>query len=125
MGGGAVHLAFDDFRIDLHATIIDHNVVKNPGFVGTLVHLHHGIGMYRGLHELDGPEGNGEFLKIEFAEGTVVYVPVARIDLVQRYVGTGRTPRLSKVGGTEWTSRKQKVSEAVEELAEDLLESAP
>jgi len=88
---------------------------------GPVVHLHHGIGMYRGLAELEGPEGVGEFLRIEFAEGTLVYVPVARIDLVQRYVGTGRRPRLSKVGGSDWTSRKKKVSEAVEELAEDLL----
>ena len=86
-----------------------------------VVHLHHGIGMFRGLSELEGPDGMGEFLKLEFAEGTIVYVPVARIDLVQRYVGTGRTPRLSKVGGTEWSNRKKKVSEAVEELAEDLL----
>ncbi len=88
---------------------------------GPIVHLHHGIGLYRGLVQLESDEGMGEFLKVEFAEGTVVYVPVARIDLVQRYVGTGRPPRLSKVGGQDWTNRKKKVSEAVAQLAEDLL----
>ncbi len=88
-----------------------------------VVHLHHGIGMYRGLVELENQGQLGEYLQLEFAEGTVVYVPVARIDLVQRYVGTGRRPRLSKVGGQEWTRRKQKVSEAVEELAERLLDT--
>jgi len=90
---------------------------------GPVVHLHHGIGLYRGLVELEGRDGVGEYLKIEFAEGTIVYVPVARIDLVQRYVGTGRRPQLSKLGGQEWGKRKQKVSAAVEELAAALLET--
>ncbi len=88
-----------------------------------VVHLHHGIGVFRGLVTLEGKDGSGEFLKVEFAEGTLVYVPVARIDLVQRYVGTGRTPRLSKLGSPEWGHRKAKVEAAVEELAEDLLET--
>ncbi|MDA1193997.1 MAG: transcription-repair coupling factor [Planctomycetota bacterium] len=86
-----------------------------------VVHLHHGIGMYRGLVELENQGETGEYLQIEFAEGTIVYVPVARIDLVQRYIGTGRRPRLSKLGGQEWAKRKAKVSAAVEELAERLL----
>ncbi len=88
---------------------------------GPVVHLHHGIGLYRGLVELEGNEGTGEYLKVEFAEGTIVYVPVARIDLVQRYIGTGRRPKLSKLGGQDWTKRKKKVSAAVEELADQLL----
>ncbi|MDF1702944.1 MAG: CarD family transcriptional regulator, partial [Planctomycetota bacterium] len=88
-----------------------------------VVHLHHGIGMYRGLVELENQGQTGEYLQLEFAEGTIVYVPVARIDLVQRYVGTGRRPKLSKIGGQEWSKRKAKVSEAVEELAEQLLET--
>ncbi len=86
-----------------------------------VVHLHHGIGLFRGLLMLDGPDGPGEFLRLDFAEGTIVYVPVARIDLVQRYVGTGVRPRLSKLGGTDWASRKQSVEAAVEEVAEELL----
>lgn len=86
-----------------------------------VVHLHHGIGLFRGLVTLEGPSGPGEFLQMEFAEGTTVYVPVARIDLVQRYVGTGRPPRLSRLGSPEWGKRKQKVAMAVEDLAKDLL----
>jgi transcription-repair coupling factor (superfamily II helicase) len=86
-----------------------------------VVHMHHGIGIFRGLVTLDGPDGPGEFLRLSFAEGTTVYVPVARIDLVQRYVGTGARPRLSKLGGTDWTSRTKDVVAAVEELAEELL----
>jgi transcription-repair coupling factor (superfamily II helicase) len=87
-----------------------------------VVHLHHGIGLYRGLVTLDGKDGPGEFLRVEFAEGTTVYVPVARIDLVQRYVGTGRPPRLSRLGGAEWAARRKRVEAAVADLAEELLE---
>jgi transcription-repair coupling factor (superfamily II helicase) len=90
---------------------------------GLVVHLHHGIGIFRGLQTIEGPDGEGEYLLVEFAEGTKVFVPVSRIDLVQRYVGSGRHPRLSKVGGVEWERRKQKVAAAVEELADELLET--
>lgn len=88
---------------------------------GLVVHLHHGIGIFRGLETLENLDGPGEYLRLEFAEGTIVFVPVARIDLVQRYIGTGRTPRLSKIGGTEWKKRKARVEAAVEELADDLI----
>lgn len=88
---------------------------------GLIVHLHHGIGIYRGLRTLEADDGEGEYLLLEFAEGTKVYVPVTRIDLVQRYVGSGRQPRLSKIGGQDWNTRKKKVAAAVAELADDLL----
>src|SRR6185503_8184608 len=75
-----------------------------------VVHLHHGIGIFRGLVAGDVKREPGQFLAIEFEGKTTLHVPVARIDLVQRYVGTGRRPRLSKLGGTEWGARKQKVA---------------
>ncbi|HVG94500.1 MAG TPA: transcription-repair coupling factor, partial [Planctomycetota bacterium] len=85
-----------------------------------VVHLLHGIGIFRGLASAS-EAGGAQSLKIEFAEGTVLFVPVARIDLVQRYVGTGKRPRLSRVGGAEWAQRKAKVEKAVLEFAEGLL----
>jgi transcription-repair coupling factor (superfamily II helicase) len=88
-----------------------------------VVHLHHGIGVFRRLVTTDGPSGPSQSLEVEFAEGTRLFVPVARIDLLQRYVGTGRRPRLSKVGGTEWAGRKAKVEAAVEDVALELLET--
>ncbi len=92
-----------------------------PG--GLVVHRHHGIGLFHGLTTIEGPDGAGDYLEIGFAEGTRVFVPVHRIDLVQRYVGTGRTPRLSTIGGTEWARRTKRVEEAVEQLALHLLET--
>jgi transcription-repair coupling factor (superfamily II helicase) len=92
-----------------------------------VVHLHHGIGIFRGLAPLAasgvaGAPKSAQALKIEFAEGTTIFVPVARIDLVQRYVGTGRRPRLSTIGGTEWAAKKAKVADAVLEFATGLLD---
>ncbi|MDJ0973670.1 MAG: transcription-repair coupling factor [Planctomycetota bacterium] len=126
------HIAYDDLAdLPMHerkpdkrrrrSRPIDNFLELEQG--GLVVHLHHGIGLFRGLETIEGPDGEGEYLKLEFAEGTIVYVPVARIDLVQRYIGTGRSPRLSKLGGVEWATRKKKVAKAVEELADDLLET--
>ena len=96
----------------------DHLELRSGGLV---VHRHHGIGVFHGMESLTGPEGEGEYLRLGFAEGTDVYVPVHRIDLVQRYVGSGRTPRLSKIGGTTWAKKRKRVERAVESLALDLL----
>ncbi len=86
-----------------------------------VVHLQHGIGVFRGLVQGKGADAGSQFLKVEFAEGTSIFVPVSRIDLIQRYVGTGRKPRLSTIGGTDWASKKARVTAAVEEVATALL----
>ena len=56
-----------------------------------VVHVNHGIARYRGLHFVDqSAEHAEETLLLEFAEGTKLYVPIAKIDLVQKYVGGGK-----------------------------------
>jgi transcription-repair coupling factor (superfamily II helicase) len=88
-----------------------------------VVHLSHGIARYRGMHELDKNGQREEHLILEFAGGTRVYVPAAKIDLVQKYVGGSRSdPELSKLGGTGWQHRKDKVQAAVMDLASDMVE---
>src|SRR5262245_35646072 len=60
---------------------------------------------------------------LEFAEGTKLYVPVAKIDLVQKYVGGGKAePTLSKIGSSSWEKRKKRVAEAVVDLAQELID---
>ena len=70
----------------------------------------------------DGLDRNGheeEHLILEFRDGVRVYVPASKIDLVQKYVGGGKTePELSKLGGTGWQSRKDKVQAAVLDIVE-------
>jgi transcription-repair coupling factor (superfamily II helicase) len=91
-----------------------------------VVHVSHGIARYRGLHVVDreGPHDHAEeTLLLEFAEGTKLYVPIAKIDLVQKYVGGGRgEPALSKIGTSGWEKRKSRVAEAVIDLAAELID---
>ncbi|MDA1040764.1 MAG: transcription-repair coupling factor, partial [Planctomycetota bacterium] len=72
-----------------------------------VVHVAHGIGRYRGLKLLEKQGRTEEFLEIEFAESTKIYVPASAIDLVQKYVGGGKlSPKLAKVGGALWEKQK-------------------
>ena len=89
-----------------------------------VVHVNHGIARYRGLHLRERDLGHDEeTLLIEFAEGTKLYVPIAKIDLVQKYVGGGRgDPPLSKIGSSSWDKRKARVAEAVVDLAAELID---
>lgn len=89
----------------------------------TVVHASHGIGKFLRMekHERDGKLQ--EFLVIEYRDGAKLYVPVSKIDLVQRYLG-GRegTPLLDRLGGRGWQRRKKVVESAVRDLASELLE---
>jgi len=88
-----------------------------------VVHVSHGIARYRGMRVLDKHGQNEEHLILEFRDGVRVYVPASKIDLVQKYVGGSRTdPELSKLGGTSWERKKQKVEEAVLDLASEMVD---
>ncbi len=88
-----------------------------------VVHLSHGIGLYRGLHTIDKNGQRIEHLTIEFDQGAKIYVPASRIGLVQRYVGgTKTTPRLAKIGGQSWAKQKKAAESAVTDMAAELLE---
>ncbi len=88
------------------------------------MHVNHGIARYRGLQFVDKSDEHAEeTLLLEFAEGTKLYVPIAKIDLVQKYVGGGKAaPVLSKIGSSTWEKRKKRVAEAVVDLAQELLD---
>lgn len=87
-----------------------------------IVHLSHGIGRYRGMKLLEKEGQTEEHLHLEFKDAVKLFVPVTLIHLVQKYVGGGKiTPELSKVGGTGWAKKKQKVAEAVSDMASDML----
>ncbi|HZW30716.1 MAG TPA: transcription-repair coupling factor [Isosphaeraceae bacterium] len=89
-----------------------------------VVHVNHGIARYRGLHLMPrSDEHDEETLLLEFAEGTKLYVPIAKIDLVQKYVGGGKAaPTLSRIGSSTWEKRKKRVAEAVVDLAQELID---
>jgi transcription-repair coupling factor (superfamily II helicase) len=88
-----------------------------------VVHSDHGIGVFVGLvhRTIDGIER--EYLCVEYADEAQLFVPVHQADRLTRYVGPdSRSPSLSRLGGTEWRSVKANVKEAVQEVAEDLLD---
>ncbi len=88
-----------------------------------VVHVDHGIGKYAGLVQRTQEGVLQEFLCIEYAEQDQLYVPIHHADRLTRYVGAdGHVPVMSRLGGGNWNTTKQKVREAVQEMAGDLLE---
>ena len=87
-----------------------------------VVHITHGIARYRGLVQFEKAGEHQEFLDLEFADSVRLYVPVTKIDLVQKYVGSAARPTLSKLGGDAWEKRKKAAREAVQSMALELLE---
>jgi transcription-repair coupling factor (superfamily II helicase) len=87
-----------------------------------VVHTLHGIGRFMGLKTLDRSGRPEEYLAIEFAGKAVVHVATSQIYLVQKYIGAVRSkPKLSTLGGTAWKNTKARVSEAVTDLAGEML----
>ncbi len=87
-----------------------------------VVHVDHGIGRYEGLHRMGGAASHRDFMLVTYRDGDKLYVPIDRLDLVQKYSAPGGArPTPDKLGGTGWEKRRHKVKKAVKEMAEDLL----
>lgn len=88
-----------------------------------VVHLSHGIGRYRGIELIDKQGQLEEHLQIEFHGGAKLYVPAAKIDLVQKYIGGTKTrPSLAKLGGVAWSRQKKAAEAAVMDMAVEMLD---
>jgi transcription-repair coupling factor (superfamily II helicase) len=89
--------------------------------VGDLVvHVDHGIGVFVGLKRIDVSLAPQEFMELRYAGDDKLFVPVERLDLVQKYTGASR-PALDKLGGTTWEKAKTRVKKAMRDMAEELL----
>lgn len=86
-----------------------------------VVHVDHGIGRFVGLRQLSVGQGDivQEFLELRYQGDDKMFVPVERLDLIQKY--TGGTPTLDRLGGTSWEKAKKKVKKAMRDMAEELL----
>ena len=88
-----------------------------------VVHENHGVGVYRGIEKVEVDKVVKDYLKISYADGGVLYIPVAQMDLIQKYSGAdGRKPRLNKLGTAQWSRTKSQVKKAVQAVAKDLVE---
>jgi transcription-repair coupling factor (superfamily II helicase) len=88
-----------------------------------VVHVEHGIGQYLGLREIEqGDGGKAEFMVLEYAEAARLYVPLTRLDLVQKYRSAeGGKPVLSRLGTQQWAKTKARVKKAMQDMADELL----
>jgi transcription-repair coupling factor (superfamily II helicase) len=89
--------------------------------VGDLVvHVDHGIGVFVGLKRIEVGLEPQEFMELRYAGEDKLFVPVERLDLVQKYTGAAR-PSLDRLGGTTWEKAKTRVKKAMRDMAEELL----
>ena len=85
-----------------------------------VVHVDHGIGVFVGLKKIGVGDAEQEFLELRYAGEDKLFVPVERLDLVQKYTGTSKPP-VDRLGGASWERVKTRVKKAMRDMAEELL----
>ncbi|HEY2962106.1 MAG TPA: transcription-repair coupling factor [Pyrinomonadaceae bacterium] len=87
-----------------------------------VVHIDHGVARFGGLQTLELGPRTGEFMLLYYADEAKLYVPVERLDLVQRYSSAeGHQPQLDRLGGLGWQKTKAKAKRAMRDMADELL----
>ena len=87
-----------------------------------VVHAEHGVAQYLGLREIAQGEAKGDYMLLEYAGEAKLYVPLARMDLIQRFRGSGESrPTLDRMGGTTWTRTKTRIKAKMRDMADELL----
>lgn len=88
-----------------------------------VVHSTHGIGIFGGVQKMNVHGVTKDYIRIEYAKGDVLYVPVTQLDLVAKYIGPREdsTVRLNRLGGTEWQKTKSRVKSSVKDIAKELI----
>lgn len=87
-----------------------------------IVHKEFGIGIFRGLRRLSFENSQGDFLECEYKDKDKIFVPVEKLALVQKYMGSGREPKIEKLGSANWKKTVGRVKRAVEEVATELVD---
>jgi transcription-repair coupling factor (superfamily II helicase) len=107
-------------RSQLAAFQADMADLKPGDFV---VHVTHGVGKFLGTREIVQPDGKGDFMLLEYAADAKLYVPLTRLDLVQKYrgAGEGSAPPLDRLGGATWERTKTRVKAKMRDMADELL----
>jgi transcription-repair coupling factor (superfamily II helicase) len=106
-------------KAQLSAFAADLADLKPGDFV---VHVTHGVGKFLGVREIVQGEQKGDFMLLEYANDAKLYVPLTRMDLIEKYRGAGESaPPLDRIGGATWTQRKSKVKSRMRDMADELL----
>lgn len=128
---------------ELNFAFISHKVVysdarasrrkKNKNSINSLeelkmgdyvVHASHGIGVFEGINRITSGAVTKDYIKIKYAKGDILYVPVTQLDLVSKYIGAAEDGniRLNRLGGQEWQRTRKRVRAAVKDMAKQLTE---
>ncbi|MBI5280591.1 MAG: transcription-repair coupling factor [Candidatus Solibacter usitatus] len=87
-----------------------------------VVHAQHGIGRFTGLRQITGDGAPDDFMVVEYAGEAKLYVPLTRLDLIQKYRGAGEAPpAMDRLGGVTWARTKSRVKARMRDMAEELL----
>lgn len=88
-----------------------------------VVHTNHGVGRYEGMKTMEVDQKHQDYMTITYKDGAQIFIPVTQLNLIQKYVsGDGKTPKINKLGGSEWAKTKSKVSSKIEDIADDLID---
>jgi len=104
---------------DSTAEVVKNLAELHPGAL--IVHSEHGIGRYKGLQMLTVNEETMEFLCLEYANQTTLYVPVASLHFISRYGGGNENVALTQLGSGQWEKAKRKAAEKIRDVAAELL----
>jgi transcription-repair coupling factor (superfamily II helicase) len=97
----------------------DHFDLKPGDYV---VHAEHGVARFLGLREIAQGDAQGDYMLLEYSGGSKLYVPLTRMDLIQRFRGAGdAAPQLDRMGGATWDRTKTRVKARMRDMAEELL----
>ncbi|HEX8984831.1 MAG TPA: transcription-repair coupling factor, partial [Bryobacteraceae bacterium] len=106
-------------QIGLSAFAADLADLKPGDYV---VHQQHGVGRFLGLREVGQGEQSGDYMLLEYAGETRLYVPLTRLDLIQKFRGAGeQAPALDRLGGATWERTKNRVKARMRDMADELL----
>lgn len=88
-----------------------------------IVHTQHGVGKFLGIRELGQGDMRGDFMLIEYSGESKLYVPLTRLDLIEKHrgAGEGRAPALDRMGGATWAKTKSRVKAKMRDMADELL----
>ncbi len=93
----------------------------NPG--DYVVHENHGLGIYKGIEKVEVDHVVKDYIKIEYAGGSNLYVLATQLDMIQKYADSeAKPPKLNKLGGQEWNKTKGRVKKAVADIAKELVQ---
>ncbi|MBO7682855.1 MAG: DEAD/DEAH box helicase, partial [Clostridia bacterium] len=88
-----------------------------------VVHALHGIGVFEGIEKMTVTGVTKDYLKIQYAKGDALYVPVTQLDLVSKYIGPrddNSRVKVNRLGSREWEKSRSKVRAAVKDMAKEL-----